>query len=167
MVKLVYTGDLKSPGPNRPCRFKSGLGHHLSVKTVLAPFSNQAIELFEQLQSIFGHYPLIFPLEKRREECMSDNTMRRAIFRLGYDGSEPGKNKCTPHGFRANATSILSEAGFNPDTVERQMAHVGRNKVRAAYILRARYLDEASQEPIDSQGIWPGALRFLQLYVRH
>lgn len=43
---------------------------------------------------------------------------------------------------RANATSILNEAGLNPDAVERQMAQMERNKVRAAYIYHARYLDE-------------------------
>jgi hypothetical protein len=43
---------------------------------VLVSFSNQAIELFERLQGIIGHYPLIFPLEKRCEECMNENIMQ-------------------------------------------------------------------------------------------
>lgn len=147
---LVYT--FIRPGELRGARweeisFEEKLwripAHRMKMKTEhLVPLSSQAIELLEQLQGITGRYPLIFPSEKSREECMSDNTMRRAIFKLGYDGNEPGKNKCTPHGFRANATSILNEAGFNPDAVERQMAHMERNKVRAAYIHHARYLDE-------------------------
>ncbi len=147
---LVYT--FIRPGELRGARweeisFEENLwripAHRMKMKTEhLVPLSDQAIELLEQLQGITGRYPLIFPSEKRREECMSDNTMRRAIFKLGYDGNKPGKNKCTPHGFRANATSILNEAGFNPDAVERQMAHMERNKVRAAYIHHARYLDE-------------------------
>lgn len=108
----------------------------------IVPLSEQSLALLEALQKITGRYELIFPSEKRRDQCMSDNTMRRAIFKLGYDGSQEGKSKCVPHGFRANATSILNEAGFNPDAVERQMSHMERNKVRAAYIHHARYLDE-------------------------
>ena len=73
---------------------------------------------------------------------MSDNTMRRAIFKLGYDGTVPGKSKAVPHGFRATAASILNETGFNPDAIERQLSHMERNGVRAAYTHHARYLDE-------------------------
>ena len=47
-----------------------------------------------------------------------------------------------PHGFRATASSILNESGFNPDAIERQLAHLERNSVRAAYTYHALYLDE-------------------------
>ena len=76
---------------------------------------------------------------------MSDNTMRQAIFRLGYDGNTPGKSKAVPHGFRATASSILNGQGFNPDAIERQLAHMERNAVRAAYTHHARYLEERAQ----------------------
>jgi hypothetical protein len=36
---------------------------------------------------------------------------------------------------------MLNEAGFRPDVIERQLAHVERNAVRAAYH-RAEYLQE-------------------------
>jgi len=45
----------------------------------------------------------------------------------------------TGHGFRAVASTILNEAGFRPDVIERQLAHSERNAVRAAYH-RAEYL---------------------------
>jgi integrase len=61
--------------------------HRMKMKTEhLVPLFSQAIELLEQLQGITGRYPLIFSSGKSREDCMSDNTMRRAIFKLGYDG---------------------------------------------------------------------------------
>lgn len=41
----------------------------------------------------------------------------------------------------AMACSILNEQGWNPDAIERQLAHAERSKVRAAY-LRSEYLDE-------------------------
>ena len=47
----------------------------------------------------------------------------------------------TAHGFRALASTRLNELGFPPDVIERQLAHVERDKVRAAYN-RAAYLEE-------------------------
>ena len=108
----------------------------------LVPLSRQALEVLELLQGMTGRYGLVFPSERDRFREMSDNTMRRAIFKLGYDGMHEGKSKAVPHGFRATASSILNETGFNPDAIERQLAHKERNSVRAAYTYHARYLDE-------------------------
>ena len=47
----------------------------------------------------------------------------------------------TPHGFRATASTLLNENGWPPDVIERQLAHVERNQVRAAYN-HAEYLPE-------------------------
>ena len=119
-------------------RMKMGTEH-------LVPLSSQAVEVLEQIKPITGQYDLVFPSERRRTECMSDNTMRRAIFKMGYDGNTKGKSKAVPHGFRATASSILNESGFNPDAIERQLSHMERNGVRAAYTHHARYLDERRQ----------------------
>lgn len=108
----------------------------------LVPLSNQALAVLEQLKSLTGSYDFIFPSERNRDDCMSDNTLRRAIFKLGYDGNTIGKSKAVPHGFRATASSILNEQGFNPDAIERQLAHKEANSVRAAYTHHARYMDE-------------------------
>ena len=58
-----------------------------------------------------------------------------ALYRLGYKG------RMTGHGFRAVASTILNETGFNPDVIERQLAHCERNEIRGAYN-RAEYLGE-------------------------
>ena len=108
----------------------------------LVPLSRQTLELLELLRGMTGHYDLVFPSERDRSREMSDNTMRRAIFKLGYDGTVSGKSKAVPHGFRATASSILNETGFNPDAIERQLAHMESNSVRAAYTYHARYMDE-------------------------
>jgi integrase len=65
----------------------------------------------------------------------SNNTMLFALYRMGYKG------KMTGHGFRAMASTILNESGWNPDWIERQLAHVEENKVRGAYN-RALYLND-------------------------
>jgi len=111
----------------------------------IVPLSDQAVNLIRKIKPISGGYELVFPSERKRSEPMSDNTMRRAIFKLGYDGNTPGKSKAVPHGFRATASSILNEQGFNPDAIERQLAHMERNGVRAAYTHHARYLDDRAK----------------------
>jgi integrase len=67
---------------------------------------------------------------------MSDGTIRVALRTLGYE-----KEEITPHGFRAMASTVLNEHGFEPDIIERQLAHVQGNQVRAAYN-HAQYLDQ-------------------------
>jgi len=57
------------------------------------------------------------------------------LYRLGYH------SKATGHGFRATASTILNENGFQPSIIERQLAHAERNEVRAAYN-HAEYLPE-------------------------
>lgn len=119
-------------------RMKMGTAH-------IVPLSRQAIEAIESVRKISGHCALLFPSERRPNECMSDNTMRRAIFKMGYDGNTPGKSKAVPHGFRATASSILNEEGFTPDAVERQLSHQERSGVRAAYTHQAEYLQERAR----------------------
>jgi integrase len=108
----------------------------------LVPLSTQTIELLAKLKVINGSNNLLFPSTTNRYKPMSNNTMRKAIFTLGYDGKTASKSKAVPHGFRATASSILNEEGFNPDAIERQLAHQERNGVRAAYTHHARYMDE-------------------------
>ena len=48
---------------------------------------------------------------------------------LGFTGDE-----MTAHGFRAMASTLLNESGkWNPDAIERALAHGDEDKVRAAY----------------------------------
>ena len=52
------------------------------------------------------------------------------------------RSRATIHGFRSLASSILNESGkWNPDAIERQLAHSEKDQVRAAYN-RASYLEE-------------------------
>lgn len=101
----------------------------------VVPLSRQAIAVLEQLKALTGQYELVFPSERGRKP-MSENTMTFALYRMGY------KSRATPHGFRATASSILNEQGFNRDAIERQLAHMERNKVRGAYTHHAEYLPE-------------------------
>ena len=102
----------------------------------LVPLSSQVIALLAELEPLTGRYELLFPGARSTAKSISENTMTYGLYRIGF------KSRATPHGMRATATSILNEEGFNRDAVERQLAHIERNKVRAAYVHHAEFLDE-------------------------
>ena len=94
----------------------------------LVPLSFQAVEVLEQLEEFSGPDGLVFPQQDNPHKAMSENTMLFALYRMGYH------SRATTHGFRATASTILNESGlWHPDAIERQLAHVEGNKVRAAY----------------------------------
>ncbi|MFV1873161.1 MAG: tyrosine-type recombinase/integrase [Oleiphilus sp.] len=105
----------------------------------IVPLSKQALDVLEELKPITGHYDLLFPGERSIKKPISENTMNYALYRMGY------KDRATAHGFRATASSILNEEGFNRDAIERQLAHMERNKVRGAYTHHAQYLKERKE----------------------
>lgn len=107
-------------------------------KEHIVPLSDQAIEVLNELKPITSKHDLVFPSERTWKKSMSENTMLYAMYRMGYHG------RATVHGFRATASTILNESGFKPDVIERQLAHIERNKVRAAYH-RSEYLEERKQ----------------------
>jgi integrase len=97
--------------------------------------SKQALNLFRELQQYNGKWRFVFPQTYKPSKCMSENAMLYALYRMGY------RSRTTGHGFRATASTVLNENGFPPDVIERQLAHIERNKVRAAYN-HAQYLPE-------------------------
>jgi len=100
----------------------------------VVPLSRQALAILVVLKEISGSSRYVFP-GRNRDKPISNNTMLFALYRLGYKG------KMTGHGFRAVASTILNETGFNSDVIERQLAHCERNEIRGAYN-RAEYLPE-------------------------
>jgi len=101
----------------------------------LVPLSRQALALLEDLKSITGSGRYLFSL-RSADRPISDNTVNAALRRLGYSSDE-----MTGHGFRIMASTLLNELGWNPDAIERQLAHDERDESRASYN-HAQYLDE-------------------------
>jgi integrase len=62
--------------------------------------------------------------------------MLAALRRMGYE-----QGVLTVHGLRSTASTLLNEQGWNPDAIERQLAHSEREGVRAAFNY-AGYLPE-------------------------
>lgn len=101
----------------------------------IVPLSTQAVEVLATLHELRGLSDLLFPGERDHERPMSNNTILKALERMGY------KHQITGHGFRGIASTMLHEMGFRHDVIELQLAHQQRNAVRAAYN-HATYLPE-------------------------
>ncbi|MDE2362028.1 MAG: tyrosine-type recombinase/integrase [Hyphomicrobiales bacterium] len=101
------------------------------------PLAAQAMTLLEGLRALTGGGKYLFPSVRSAQRCMSENTLNAALRRLGY-----ASEQMSAHGFRSAASSILNENGqWNPDAIERQLAHVDNDSVRRAYA-RADFWDE-------------------------
>jgi integrase len=98
-------------------------------KAHVVPLSSQAVELFREMYSATGPAGYVFPSIRTRTRPMSENTINAGLRRLGFGGDE-----MTAHGFRAMASTLLNESGkWNPDAIERALAHGDEDRVRAAY----------------------------------
>lgn len=106
----------------------------------LVPLSKQALAILKQIKQFCGDkHELIFIGDHDPRKPMSENTVNSALRVMGYDT----KVEVCGHGFRTMACSSLIESGlWSKDAVERQMSHMERNSVRAAYIHKAEHLDE-------------------------
>jgi len=102
----------------------------------IVPLSTQASAIIEAIKPLTGSGRYVFPSSRGDGRPMSDGTVRTALRTLGYD-----KESMSAHGFRTTASTLLNEQGWSPDAIERQLCHMPRDQVRAAYN-RAQYLDE-------------------------
>ena len=102
----------------------------------IVPLSTQALDVLNKLRPLTGHSSYLFPSTRMITRPMSDMTVNVALRTLGY-----AQGEMTGHGFRAMASSLLAEQGWSVDAIERQLAHVEENRIRAAYH-RSEHLDE-------------------------
>jgi integrase len=93
----------------------------------IVPLSLQAIQILQILHGITGHGELLFPGTRNHGRPMSNNTILKALERMGYKGIMTG------HGFRGLASTVMHEQGFDHAHIELQLAHQNRNSISAAY----------------------------------
>jgi len=103
-----------------PARMKMRVEH-------LVPLSRQAVALLRSIEPLRGSTGLVFPSPFYPGKALSEGTLNSALARMGYKGI------ATAHGMRALFSTVTNECGHNPDVIERQLAHIERNEVRAAY----------------------------------
>jgi len=90
--------------------------------------SRQVLALLERLRPLCWRSDYLLPNNTTISKPIGHTTLNSVIDRLAINGA-----RFVPHGFRATASSILNEAGFRYDVIERQLAHRDRNKVRSIY----------------------------------
>jgi integrase len=93
----------------------------------IVPLSRQALEVLDTLRTLTGQSEWLFPGDRNAKKPMSNNTILKALERMGYKG------RMTGHGFRGLASTILHEQGYAHEHIELQLAHAPRNAVSAAY----------------------------------
>ena len=93
------------------------------------PLSRQSLAILADMRSLSGSGLYVFPSVRTRERPLSENTINAALRRMGFP-----KDQMTAHGFRTSASSLLNESGkWNPDAIERALAHMVAGSVRRIY----------------------------------
>lgn len=109
-------------------RMKNGLPHRV-------PLTDMMINELHALR-LTHNQDLLFPHRLNNKQAMRSESILAVIKRSGYAG------RMTTHGFRSLFSTVVNESNlFNPDAIERQLAHVPQNRIRSAYN-RAQYWDE-------------------------
>ncbi len=109
-------------------RMKNRLPHRV-------PLTDQMINELQALR-LTHNQDLLFPHRLNSKESMRSESILAVIKRSGYAG------RMTTHGFRSLFSTVVNESNlFNPDAIERQLAHVPQNRIRSAYN-RAQYWEE-------------------------
>lgn len=100
------------------------------------PLSKQSVDILKRLKELAGNREYVFPSISKPNKPMSDATILGGLKRLKYQG------KMTGHGFRSLAMGAIKEKlGYRHEVIDRQLAHVPRNKVDKAYD-RAEFLED-------------------------
>jgi integrase len=102
------------------------------------PLAPQAVEILrDDVLPLTGAGRYVFPSLQSQGRPMSENTVRTALRRLGYDN-----DTMTPHGFRAMARTMIAERlGIEAQVIEAQLAHDVPDALGRAYN-RTQFLEQ-------------------------
>ncbi len=122
-------------------KMKRGLYGKTNGRPHLVPLAPQALVILAELQPLTGHGRYVFPSLLTGERCMSENTIRTALRRMGY-----GNDDMSAHGFRAMARTLIAERlpGIPEGVIEAQLAHGKAGPLGMAYD-RAEHMDARRQ----------------------
>lgn len=135
---FVRTGELIEAKWNEfdfeKCMWKIPASRMKMKREHIVPLTPQVIAILKRLKELSHNSDYVFA-GRNPHKPISNNTLLFALYKLGYKG------KMTGHGFRSVASTSLNESGYRADIIERQLAHLDGNSVRAAYN-RAEYMKE-------------------------
>ncbi len=114
----------------------------------VVPLSRQALAILAEMCQLSGDGRFVFPSVRSNARPISDNSVNAALRRMGYS-----KDQMTAHGFRTTASSLLNESGkWNPDAIERALAHMVAGSVRRIY---------------NQSAYWPERVKMAQWWSDH
>ena len=104
--------------------------------------SQQAIDILVALKAFAGSSPYLLPGRYETDQPMSDATLNRVITAAVAKATSAGEKlaEFSVHDLRRTGSTLLHEAGFNSDWIEKCLAHEQRG-VRAVYN-KAEYAEQ-------------------------
>jgi len=96
----------------------------------IVPLARQAVAALTEMQQLSGGGKYVFPGTRDANRTMSENTINKALKRLGIDTQE----ELTGHGLRAMARTVLREIHvFSQEAIELQINHKVIDPMGGAY----------------------------------
>lgn len=95
----------------------------------IVPMSNQVFNVLKKQYDISYDNELVFPsIQKNTKNngMLAKETLNSMLVYIGLAG-------VTTHDFRATASTLLYEKGYEEDWIEKQLAHAESNKTKASY----------------------------------
>ena len=99
----------------------------------IVPMSEQLYQLLKEQEKFTGNREHVFA-SVYKDGMLSATTINRALDYIGL-------HDVTAHDFRATASTMLHEKGYESEWIELQLSHDDDDKTRASYN-HARYLDD-------------------------
>lgn len=98
----------------------------------ILPMSDQVYNILKIQYANSGNKQFVFPAVYKNDGMLNQMTLNRMLDNLGLDD-------VSAHDFRATASTLLNELGYEEKWIESQLAHADDNKTRASYN-HAKYL---------------------------
>lgn len=100
----------------------------------ILPMSDQVYNILKIQHANSGNKKYVFPAVYKSDGMLNQMTLNRMLENLGL-------SDVSAHDFRATASTLLNEMGYEEKWIESQLAHADENKTRASYN-HAKYLND-------------------------
>ncbi|NDW60956.1 tyrosine-type recombinase/integrase [Acinetobacter baumannii] len=92
----------------------------------IVPMSDQLFEILKDQYAITKGQKYVFASPQKRDCMISRTTLNKMLTYIGL-------NDVTAHDFRATASTLLYEKGYEEAWIEKQLAHAEKNRTKASY----------------------------------
>lgn len=92
----------------------------------IVPMSDQLFEILKDQYAITKGQKYVFASPQKRDCMISRTTLNKMLMYIGL-------REVTAHDFRATASTLLYEKGYEEAWIEKQLAHAEQNRTKASY----------------------------------